>query len=176
MSILNIVTFPDSKLREKSKEIEKIDENIKKLVDDMIETMIENKGLGLAAIQVGVPLRLFIIDWRGVGEDGENDHKNHDIKVFINPRILNLEKKFIMENEGCLSLPDLRADIERYYIAEVEAFDLSGKKFKLKGEDILGVAIQHEYEHLEGKLFIDKLSPVKRRFLLKEYKKKRKND
>ncbi len=176
MSILKIVTFPDSRLREKSKEIEKIDENIKKLVDDMIETMIANKGLGLAAIQVGVPLRLFIIDWRGTGEDGENENKSHDIRVFINPKILNLEKKFIMENEGCLSLPDLRADIERFYFAEVEAFDLNGKKFKLKSEDILGVAIQHEYEHLEGKLFIDKLSPVKRRFLLKEYKKKRKND
>ena len=174
MSVLKIVTFPDSKLREKSKEVEKIDENIKNLVDDMIETMIENKGLGLAAIQVGIPLRIFIVDWRGTGEDGENENKDHDIRVFINPVILNLDEKFIMENEGCLSLPDLRADIERFYKTEIEAFDINGKKFKLKAEDILSVALQHEYEHLEGKLFIDKLSPVKRSFLLKEYKKKRK--
>ncbi len=174
MSVLKIVTFPDSILREKSKEVEKIDKNIKKIVDDMIETMIEYKGLGLAAIQVGIPLRIFIVDWKGTGEDGENENKEHDIRVFINPKILNLEEKFIMENEGCLSLPDLRADVERFYRAEIEAFDINGKKFKLKAEDILSVALQHEYEHLEGKLFIDKLSPVKRSFLLKEYRKKRK--
>ena len=174
MSVLKIVTFPDSKLREKSKQVEKIDDNIKNLVNDMIETMIENKGLGLAAIQVGIPLRIFIVDWKGTGEDGENENKDHDIRVFINPKILNMEERFIMENEGCLSLPDLRADIPRFYKTEIEAYDLSGKRFKLSGEDIYAVALQHEYEHLEGKLFIDKLTPVKRSMLLKEYKKKRK--
>jgi len=174
MSILKIVTFPDSKLRDKSKEVEKIDGDIKKLVDDMIETMIENKGLGLAAIQIGVPLRIFIVDWKGTGDDGENENKNHDVRIFINPKILKMEEKFIMEKEGCLSLPDLRADIPRFFKTEIEAFDINGKKFKLIGEDILAVALQHEYEHLEGKLFIDKLSPVKRSMLIKEYKKKRK--
>ncbi len=169
--ILKIVTFPDPILRKKSIPVKEIDDKIKNLIDNMIDTMFANKGLGLSAIQVGVPLRLFILDLNENKKDQETEKKKENVKVFINPVLKNLQEKFIMENEGCLSLPGVRENVERFYKATIEAIDLNGEKFVMDAEGIVAVAFQHEYDHLEGKLFIDRLSPVKRKFLLKEYKK-----
>ncbi len=177
MAILEIITYPNRLLREKSKEIKKIDNNIISLVDDMIDTMFKNKGLGLSAIQVGIPLRIFIIDWVEEREENVSDDKERskeNIKIFINPVLYNFKEKFIMENEGCLSIPGVREDVERFYYVSIDAFNLDGEKFTINAEGILAVALQHEFDHLEGKLFIDRLSPVKRNFVLKEYKKKHK--
>jgi len=171
MALLEIVTYPDKRLKEKSKPIEKVDEKVLKLIDDMIDTMYEHQGLGLSAIQVGEPLRLFIIDWNQ-RETGEQDREK--VFVFINPIVTDLKDKTIMENEGCLSLPGIRADVERYNRCKVEALDRNGEKFLMEAEDMLAIAIQHENDHLDGILYIDRISRFKRNFLLKKYSKLRK--
>jgi peptide deformylase len=168
MSVLSIVTYPDKRLRLKSRPVENFNDKIYKLIDDMIDTMYENQGLGLSAIQVGEPVRLFIIDWNQ-RETGAQDKDK--VLVFINPVIKDLEEKTVMENEGCLSLPGIRADVERFNRCEVEAFDKNNKKFSMKAEGLLAIAVQHENDHLDGILYIDRISRFKRNFLLKKYSK-----
>ncbi len=172
MAVLEIVKYPDKRLRLKSESVKNIDTKTDKLIDNMIDTMYENNGLGLAAIQIGVPVRIFIIDWNQ-RETGERDRES--ILVFINPVIFECKEKVISENEGCLSLPGISSDIERFNKCKVRALNKKGEEFVLEAEGLLSFACQHENDHLDGILYIDRLSNLKKNFMIKKYKKLRRD-
>ncbi len=152
MAILEVLKFPDNRLRTVAKQVDKIDKDIKQLVDDMFDTMRDEKGIGLAATQVDAHVRVVVMD---VSED------QNEPRVFINPEITHMEGKKISE-EGCLSVPNNYAKVERAEKITVKALDKDGKEFTLDAEGLLAVCIQHELDHLKGKLFVDYLSPLKR--------------
>ncbi|MCA1933315.1 MAG: peptide deformylase [Calditerrivibrio sp.] len=161
--ILEIKKFPDQVLRKKALEVESFDNSLRELVENMAETMYSAPGVGLAAPQVGVSKRLFIID---ISEKKDN------LNVFINPVIVNAEGE-ILEEEGCLSLPGEYANVIRSREVEVLAYDLEGKQFSLKADGLMSRAIQHELDHLNGTLFIDKLPIFKREAIKKSIKKRK---
>ena len=153
MSILTVLEFPDKRLRTKAKEVTIFDPAIKTLLDDMLETMYESKGVGLAATQVDVHQRVIVID--------VSEEKNEPL-CLINPEIL--EKEGVEESEeGCLSVPGFFENIKRADHVKIRAQDKAGKSFELEAGELLSVCIQHEMDHLDGKLFVDYLSPLKRR-------------
>lgn len=152
MAILNVLRFPDERLRTVAKPIETVDENIKKLIDDMFETMNEQNGVGLAATQVDQHIRMFVADC-----SEERDQP----MVFINPEIIKKSGSMINE-EGCLSVPHCYAKVERAEEVTVKALDRDGNEFEHDADGLLAVCIQHELDHLNGKLFVDYLSPLKR--------------
>jgi len=161
MTIRKILYYPDSKLRTVSKPIEKIDANIEKLIKDMFETMYAHTGIGLAAPQIGVPLKLAIIDY-----------DNHKPLVLINPKITDISEEKTKDTEGCLSLPGVRAIIERPKFVKVKAMDRKGNPMEIKTDDsYFARAWQHEIDHLYGKLYIDYLSTLKRERLVKKMQK-----
>lgn len=164
--LLKIVTYPNPVLKKISKPVTAIDKTIQKLIEDMFETMYAAPGVGLAAPQVGISQRILVID---VGRL-ENEVLKHDPKAIINPVITLKEEKIIWE-EGCLSLPHLILPMERSKKIMVEGLDLSGKPIKYLVEDLLAVAFQHEIDHLDGKLLVDKLSHLKKDLYLKKLKK-----
>lgn len=166
--ILNILKYPDPLLKKKSESVEKVDREIQKLVEDMFETMYDAPGVGLAAPQIGILKRILIVDVGGRLE-GEGKRKP-DPKVLINPTIITREEKIIWE-EGCLSLPQLIVPVERSKKIIVEALDQHGKMVKHLGEDLLAVAFQHEIDHLEGILLVDRLSRLKRDLYKKKLEK-----
>lgn len=152
MSILTILEFPDERLRKKAAPVKAVDPAIKKLVDDMMETMYHAKGVGLAANQVNVQLRVIVID--------VSEEKNAPI-CLINPEII--EKDGVKESEeGCLSVPNFFEKVRRAEHICVKALDREGREFEFEARELLAVCIQHEIDHLEGKLFVDYLSPLKR--------------
>ena len=155
--VRTILHYPDPKLREKGKRIEAITPELLQLIDDMAETMYAAPGVGLAATQIGEALQLFIID---VADEGEPS----DLRVFINPEILEREGELVWR-EGCLSFPGVQEDIERAAKVKVKAMGRDGKIFTLEAEELLAVAIQHEYDHLQGELMIDHLGPLKKRIV-----------
>lgn len=159
-----IVLYPDPVLLTPTRPVESIDDEVKVLVRDMVETMYVAPGIGLAANQVGVPLRVCIVDL-SVGE------KPGELKVFVNPRLLEADGTDIAE-EGCLSFPDVTLDVERPFRATVEAEDLDGRTFRLSADGLLARAIQHEMEHLEGRTFLQNLSPLKRELVKRQIKKR----
>ncbi|MCC2616896.1 peptide deformylase [Aestuariibacter halophilus] len=152
MALLEVLRFPDERLRTVAKPVEKIDDSIRQLVADMFETMREENGIGLAATQVNVHQRVVVMD---VSED------QNEPRVFINPTITHMDGKTISE-EGCLSVPNNWAKVERAERITVEALDETGKAYTLEAEGLLAICIQHELDHLKGKLFVDYLSPLKR--------------
>ncbi|MCK5189750.1 MAG: peptide deformylase [Methylococcales bacterium] len=152
MSIRTVLEFPDRRLRTKAKEVTVFDQAIKTLVDDMLETMYEAKGVGLAATQINVHQRVIVID---VSEEKDA------ALCLINPEII--EKQGIEESEeGCLSVPGFFENIKRADHVKIKAQDKEGKSFEMEAGELLSVCIQHEMDHLEGKLFVDYLSPLKR--------------
>jgi peptide deformylase len=153
--IRTILHYPDKRLREAGKKVEAVTPELQKLIDDMAETMYAAPGVGLAATQIGELLQLFIIDI------ADQDEKS-DLKVFINPEILEAEGDITWQ-EGCLSFPGIQEDIDRSAKVKVRAQDRNGKWFELEAEGLLAVAIQHEYDHLQGKLMIDHMGPLKKR-------------
>jgi peptide deformylase len=157
MSIRTILHYPDARLREPGKRVERVTAEIQQLVDDMAETMYAAPGVGLAATQVGELWQIFVVDCAAEGEPS-------DFRVFINPEILSREGSTTFE-EGCLSFPGAREDIERAERVRVRAQDRDGKWFELEAEGLLAIAIQHEYDHLQGVLMIDRLGPLKKRLL-----------
>jgi len=159
-----IVLYPDPVLLTPTKEVEAIDDEIKTLVADMVETMYAAPGIGLAANQVGVGKRLCIVDL-SVGE------KEGDLKVLINPRIIETGGKDTAE-EGCLSFPDITLDIERPMRATVEAQGLDGKAFRIEAEGLLARAMQHEIEHLDGRTFLQNVSSLRRELVKRQIKKR----
>ena len=168
--IRNIVVYPDKRLKLISKEITSFDTKLCDLLDDMYETMCAKNGVGLAAIQVGVDMRVLIINVPLEVSDGEHDQPKENTLEMINPVITYKEgsEKF---QEGCLSIPGVYEDILRAKHVKVEYFDRDGKKQTIEDDDFLAVAIQHEIDHLDGKVFIEKLSFIKRKKFEKEWAK-----
>ncbi|WP_097459529.1 peptide deformylase [Mangrovitalea sediminis] len=163
--ILEILEFPDPRLRTVAKPVETVDDSIRKLIDDMFETMYEAPGIGLAATQVNVHKRIVVID---VSED-------HDQPlVFINPEVEVLEGEEMEMQEGCLSVPGFYESVVRIEHVRVKALDRDGKPFEMEAEGLLAVCIQHELDHLNGKLFVDYLSPLKRNRIKKKLEKQHK--
>jgi peptide deformylase len=164
MAQREIVLYPDPVLLTPTERVLRIDDEIAALVRDMVDTMHAAPGIGLAANQVGVSKRVCVVDL-SVGE------KADDLYVFINPRIIEVSGLETAE-EGCLSFPDVLIDVERPFIATVEAEDLAGKTFSVTARGLLARAMQHEIEHLEGRVFLQNLSPLKRELLKRQIKKR----
>jgi len=164
MAIRTILHYPDKRLRDPGKKIEKVTPEIQALVDDMAETMYAAPGVGLAATQIGEPYQLFVIDV------AEQDQPS-ELRVFINPEILERHDE-ITWNEGCLSFPGVTEEIDRAAHVKVRAQDREGKWFELEADGLLAVAIQHEHDHLQGVLMIDKVGPLKRRIIDRKMKKR----
>lgn len=162
---LKVITYPDKRLKTVSKEVETFDEALHQLLDSMYDIMINSNGIGLAAIQVAVPQRLLLINL----PDEEGEQHKEDLLEIINPVIVKKEGKQLYQ-EGCLSVPGFYEDIERAEHVVLEYQDRTGAKQRLDAHELLAVAIQHEMDHLDGKLFIEKLSYSKRKKFEKEYK------
>jgi peptide deformylase len=166
MAILPIIETPDPRLRQISIPVEKIDAELHKLIDDMFETMYAAPGIGLAAIQIGVPKRLLVIDLQE--QEDEDGKPIRDPRVFINPEILQTSDELQVYSEGCLSVPDQYADVERPAVIRARWQDRDGKSHEEQLDGLLAVCLQHEMDHLEGILFIDHLSRLKREMVLKK--------
>lgn len=161
MAILDVLSFPDERLRTVAKPVEEVNDEIKQLVSDMFETMKDENGIGLAATQVDRHVQVVVMD---VSED------QSEPRVFINPEIIRKDGVTISE-EGCLSVPGNYAKVERAESITVRALDADGETFELDAEGLLAICIQHELDHLKGKLFIDYLSPLKRQRIRKKLEK-----
>ncbi|RLB80690.1 MAG: peptide deformylase [Deltaproteobacteria bacterium] len=168
METLKILTYPDKFLSEPTIPVENIDERIQNLVKDMASIMYQAPGIGLAAIQVGINRSLLVYDV------SPRDEKR-SLQVLINPRIIESEGTTISEGEGCLSVPDFRANVKRAASVVVEGFDNKEKPLRIEAEGLLAVVLQHEIDHLNGILFIDRISSLKRAMYKKRVKKKLKN-
>lgn len=165
MAKLSIIEFPDPRLRTVAKPIDQVDGLLHALIEDMFETMYDAPGIGLAATQVDIHQRLLILD---ISET------HTEPMVFINPEILSAEGSQIYQ-EGCLSVPGIYAEVKRFNQITVKALDRHGKPFELNADGLLAVCIQHEMDHLAGKLFVDYLSPLKRELVKKKLAKQRRN-
>ena len=168
MSVRKILTEPNKLLRQISKPVEKVGHEEKILMNDMLDTMYAAPGIGLAAIQIGVPKRIIVMDI-------SKDEDKKEPRYFVNPVIKNKNEEKVKYEEGCLSVPDQFAEIERPNACEVEYLDYNGKKQILKAEGLLATCIQHEMDHLEGILFIDYLSKLKRSMIIKKLTKNKIN-
>ena len=164
MTIKKIITEPNQILRQKSLKVNKVGYEEQKLMDDMLETMYDAKGIGLAAIQVGIPKRIIVMDI------SKNEEKNYPM-YFVNPVIKNKIKEMSTYEEGCLSVPNFFAEVNRPKKCDVEYLDYYGEKKILKAEGLLATCIQHEMDHLEGILFIDYLSKLKKSMIIKKLSK-----
>lgn len=187
MAIREILEVPDPRLKTISTRVEKFDEELKTLVDDMFETMYDAPGIGLAAIQVGVPLRLLVIDLQPDDPDAEPEvctaHGGHSHthqptlkqpRVFVNPEILDPAEELRTYQEGCLSVPDIYADVDRPAHCRLRYQDLDGNVHEEQLDGMMATCLQHEMDHLDGILFIDHLSKLKRNMALKKLEKMRK--
>ncbi|HEX7874935.1 MAG TPA: peptide deformylase [Sphingobium sp.] len=168
MAILPILEAPDPRLRTISSPVEEIDEALQRLIDDMFETMYNAPGIGLAAIQVGVPKRLLVMDLQEPESDEEDAKPVRKPMVFINPRILEGSAEQSIYNEGCLSVPEQFAEVERPASVRASWMDREGRIHEETLEGLLATCLQHEMDHLEGVLFIDHLSRLKRDMVLKK--------
>ena len=168
MTIKHIITVPDETLKKISEPVEKVGANEKKLINDLFETMYNSKGIGLAAVQVGILKRILVIDV-------SNKNEKKEPLSFINPKIKKISDETSVYEEGCLSIPETFIEIERPKICEVEYIDINGKKNFLKCDGLLSTCLQHEINHLDGKLIIDHLSKLKRDIIIKKISKTKKN-
>lgn len=162
MAVLTLLHFPDERLRKVATPVEKVDDEIRTLIDDMIETMYAERGIGLAAPQVNVSKRIVVID--------VSENRDQPI-VLINPEIISTEDEIMDMMDGCLSIPDSFAPTQRFRYIKVKALDRNGDEIELEAADLFAGCIQHELDHLNGKLFIDHLSPLKRQRIEKKQKK-----
>jgi peptide deformylase len=167
MTIRPILTAPDPRLKAVSTDVEKVDAEIRKLAADMADSMYEADGIGLAAVQIGVPKRVIVIDL-----DQKDGKKNP--RTFINPKITWTSEEMATFEEGCLSVPDIWDDVERPARIKAEYLDLDGKKVELEADGMLATCLQHEMDHLQGVLFIDHLSRLKRSMAIKKLTKAKK--
>ena len=172
MTVKKILTEPDPFLRQKSKPVEKVDNDLRLLMDDMLDTMYNAQGIGLAAIQIGIPLRMLVIDISSIG-DQDNNEKNP--QFFINPEILDPSNNLSSFEEGCLSVPGIWEEIERPDECIVKFVNRNGQKEEKECEGLLATVIQHEMDHLEGIVFVDHLSRLKRDLSIKKSIKFQKN-
>ena len=168
MTIKKLITVPNEILRKKSEKIEKVGKDEKNLIKDLFETMYHHKGIGLAAIQVGIPKRIIVLDVL------QKDEQKKPL-CFINPIIKNLSDEKSKYEEGCLSIPNTFIEIERPKKCLVEYIDIDGKKKNMEGDNLLSTCIQHEVNHLDGKLIIDFLSKLKKDLIIKKLSKTKQN-
>ena len=168
MSIKEILTEPNKTLRQVSKPVEKVTKHEQQLMDDMLDTMYNANGIGLAAIQIGVPKRIIVMDI------AKKDEKKNPM-YFVNPVIKNKNKDLSTYEEGCLSVPNQFAEVDRPATCEIEYLDYNGDKKLLKASGLLATCIQHEMDHLEGILFIDYLSKLKKSMIIKKLSKQKKS-
>ena len=168
MSVKTILTEPNKLLRQISKNVDKVGDEERALMDDMLDTMYDAPGIGLAAIQIGVPKRIIVMDI-------SRDENKKEPRYFVNPVIKNRNKEQAKYEEGCLSVPNQFAEIERPNECEIEYLDYDGKKKLLKADGLLATCIQHEMDHLEGILFIDYLSKLKKSIIIKKLSKAKVN-
>ena len=178
MSIMPIIEVPDPLLRAESTPIERVDEDLKRLIADMFETMYEAPGIGLAAVQVAVPRRLLVIDLQDPEPVAEGEETGPPVKrphVFINPEIIQRSDARKIYDEGCLSIPDQYAEIERPDIVRARWLDADGQTQEGEFDGLMSVCLQHEVDHLNGVLFIDYLSRLKRDMVVKKVVKARKD-
>lgn len=164
MTVLPIITIPDPILRKISDPVERVDEAVVRLMDDMLETMYAAPGIGLAAIQVGVPRRILVLD---VADEDEGKKP----LAMVNPEIVAIGSKTRPYEEGCLSIPDVRVEIERPDSVTVRYIGRDGKEHEVEAEGLLATALQHELDHLDGQLIIDYLSRLKRDMIIRKFKK-----
>ena len=155
MPILKILTYPDEFLRYHAKPVEKINDTIQEMIENMSDTMYQAPGVGLAAVQAGIDKSIIVFDH-------EADLVKKKFQVLINPEIVIAQGEMISENEGCLSVPDLRSDVKRYESIVVKGLDRFGNKAEIEADGILSVILQHEIDHLNGVLFLDRISALKR--------------
>jgi len=165
MAVLDIVTYPDPRLREPTVEVTAFDDDVRTLVQDLTDTMYALNGAGIAAIQVGRFERIFIIDGRVATDD-----ENADPVVFINPEVVETGKGMTVGEEGCLSFPGVFVDIKRPRWAKLRAMNLAGETFEWEGDGLLGRALQHEHDHLTGRLMIDLVGMVKKEMIKRKMK------
>ena len=168
MAIKEILTEPNKTLRQVSKPVEKVTKHEQQLMDDMLDTMYNANGIGLAAIQIGVPKRIIVMDI------AKKDEKKNPM-YFVNPVIKNKNKDLSTYEEGCLSVPNQFAEVDRPATCEIEYLDYNGDKKLLKASGLLATCIQHEMDHLEGILFIDYLSKLKKTMIIKKLSKQKKS-
>ena len=171
MAIRPILEAPDPRLRSISKPVDGVDDDLRALIADMLETMYDAPGIGLAAIQVGVPSRVLVIDLQE--EEDEEGKPIRNPRVFINPELFDPSEEYSVYSEGCLSVPDQYADVERPAIVHARWLDEKGSRHEERLEGLLATCLQHEMDHLEGILFIDHLSRLKRDMVLKKLEKAR---
>ena len=187
MAIRSIIEIPDPRLKQVSSPVEAFGEDLRTLVADMLESMYDAPGIGLAAIQIGVPMRVLVIDLQPVDEDAEpelctehggDEHTHRPLKkeprVFINPEIFDPSADVSVYNEGCLSVPEIYADVERPARVRARWQDLDGTVHEQAIEGMLATCLQHEMDHLEGIVFLDRISRLKRQMLVKKLEKLRK--
>ena len=167
MSKLEILTYPNKFLGEPTKPLENIDGKVQETIDQMAATMYDAPGIGLAAIQVGWDKSLLIYDIAPRDE-------NRSLHVLINPKIVSQEGEMLSENEGCLSVPDFRADVKRAANITVEGYDREGKPVRMDADGLLAIVLQHEIDHLNGTLFIERISALKRQMYQRRVKKQMK--
>jgi peptide deformylase len=170
MAIREIIIIPDKQLRLVSKPVETVNAEIRKLADDMLETMYDAPGIGLAAIQIAQPLRLITMDIAKRDSDGEEEIKPRP-RVFINPEIVSASEELSVYEEGCLSIPEYYEEVERPARVRVRFLDLDGKVHEEDAEGLYATCIQHEIDHLNGVLFVDYLSKLKRDRVMKKFTK-----
>ena len=182
MAILPIVHLPDPLLRVRSQEVERVDDELQKFLDDMAETMYDAPGIGLAAVQVGEPRRSFVVDCseRADAEEeaegdapirGEATEEKRDPIFLINPKIVTFGDTPNVYEEGCLSIPDYYAEVERPATCRIEFLDRDGKEQFIEADGLLSTCIQHEMDHLDGTLFIDHISKLKKNMVIKKFTK-----
>ena len=171
---LNILKYPDPFLKTKAEPVASVDAPVKKLIEDMIETMYKAKGIGLAATQVGVGKRIVILDVPLRNEDGSRAERKQGkyLTILVNPEITEASGSMTYE-EGCLSIPGIHADVKRASAITVSALDRDGNSIRFQADDLLAIAIQHEVDHLDGILFIDRVSRLKREMIKRRIKKLR---
>ncbi len=168
MAILEVLEYPHPILKQKAEKVTQIDDALRKTLDDMLETMYDDAGCGLAAPQVGILKRMVVID---IAHEDEEPAP----MFLINPEIIWRSEERVCGEEGCLSVPDMRAEVERFAKVRLRYLDRDGHEQELLAEDFLAIAVQHELDHLDGILYIDRISRLKRQMLLKKLEKSRKD-
>jgi peptide deformylase len=168
VTIYDIVTYPDKFLEKPTKPVANIDGQTQKVIDNMATTMYAAPGIGLAAIQVGIDQSILVYDI-------EQQDEGRLLQVLVNPKIITAEGETLSENEGCLSVPEFRADVKRHAAVLVEGFDRDGNPLRLEAQGMLAIVLQHEIDHLNGTLFIDRISSLKRQLYKRRMKKQLKH-
>lgn len=164
MTIRPLIILPDPVLRQLSKPVERVDDELRKLSDDMLATMYDAPGIGLAAIQIGIPLRMLVVDLAKEGEAPEPH-------TFVNPQIVAKGDEISVHEEGCLSIPEYYAEVERPATVTVSYTDLEGQQREMAADGLMATCLQHEIDHLNGVLFIDHISKLKRDMVVRRFKK-----